>query len=310
MLPVECFYGCVSLREIVLPDTLQSIGGSAFAHCEKLREIRLPASVFAIGNNAFSNCTKLEGYIVEKGSYAEEYCIEKYLPYSYVDGTKPERTVKTVSGTCGRDLTWTLEDGTLTVSGTGEMDDYKMVTEDLYVTGTTAPWGELLIDTVIIEEGVTSVGDYAFADRDEVKQVSLPETLTYLGTNAFASCSITELALPDSISTIGSNVFEGCYHLQKVKLPAGLRCIPFGMFQNCSSLRDITLPESVGTLEEHAFGGCTSLEELRIPAALTDIREYAFEYSPDIKLILAEKGGEAEAYCVSHHITYSYAENE
>ena len=310
VLPVECFYGCVSLREIVLPDTLQSIGGSAFAHCEKLREIRLPASVFAIGNNAFSNCTKLEGYIVEKGSYAEEYCIGKYLPYSYVDGTKPERTVKTVSGTCGRDLTWTLEDGTLTVSGTGEMDDYKMVTEDIYVTGTTAPWGELLIDTVIIEEGVTSVGDYAFADRDEVKQVSLPETLTYLGTNAFASCSITELALPDSISTIGSNVFEGCYHLQKVKLPAGLRCIPFGMFQNCSSLRDITLPESVGTLEEHAFGGCTSLEELRIPAALTDIREYAFEYSPDIKLILAEKGGEAEAYCVSHHITYSYAENE
>ena len=125
-----------------------------------------------------------------------------------------------------------------------------------------------------------------------------------------ASCSITELALPDSISTIGSNVFEGCYHLQKVKLPAGLRCIPFGMFQRCSALRDITLPESVETVENDAFAGCTSLEELRIPAALTDIREYAFEYSPDIKLILAEKGGEAEAYCVSHHITYSYAENE
>ena len=310
VIPLECFYGCVSLREIVLPDTLQSIGGSAFADCEKLREIRLPASVFAIGNNAFSNCTKLEGYIVEKGSYAEEYCIGKYLPYSYVDGTKPERTVKTVSGTCGRDLTWTLEDGTLTVSGTGEMDNYMVVTEEGFVTGTTAPWEEMLIDTVIIEEGVTSVGDYAFAYCDEVKQVSLPETLTYLGIEAFTSCSITEVELPDAISMIELNTFLSCRNLQKVKLPAGLRCIPFGMFQRCSALRDITLPESVETVENDAFAGCTSLEELRIPAALTDIREYAFEYSPDLKLILAEKGGEAEAYCVSHHITYSYAENE
>lgn len=310
VLPLECFYGCASLREIVLPDTLQSIGGSAFADCEKLREIRLPASVFAIGSNAFSNCTKLEGYIVEKGSYAEEYCIGKYLPYSYVDGTKPERTVKTVSGTCGRDLTWTLEDGTLTVSGTGEMDNYMVVTEEGFVTGTTAPWEEMLIDTVIIEEGVTSVGDYAFAYCDEVKQVSLPETLTYLGIEAFTSCSITEVELPDAISMIELNTFLSCHHLQKVKLPAGLRCIPFGMFQRCSALRDITLPESVETVENDAFAGCTSLEELRIPAALTDIREYAFEYSPDLKLILAEKGGEAEAYCVSHHITYSYAENE
>ena len=106
------------------------------------------------------------------------------------------------------------------------------------------------------------------------------------------------------------NTFLSCRNLQKVKLPAGLRCIPFGMFQRCSALRDITLPESVETVENDAFAGCTSLEELRIPAALTDIREYAFEYSPDLKLILAEKGGEAEAYCVSHHITYSYAENE
>ncbi|MBP5726199.1 MAG: leucine-rich repeat domain-containing protein, partial [Clostridia bacterium] len=180
----------------------------------------------------------------------------------------------------------------------------------IYISGTTAPWGEMLIDTVIIEEGVTSVGDYAFAYTEEVKQVSLPETLTYLGIEAFYRCGMTEVDLPDALSTIESNAFLSCDSLRRVKLPAGLRRIPMGMFQRCSALRDITLPESVETVEEYAFAGCTSLEELRIPAALTDFREYAFEYNPAVKLILAEKGGEAEAYCVRHHITYSYAENE
>ena len=97
---------------------------------------------------------------------------------SYVDGTKPERTVKTVSGTCGRDLTWTLEDGTLTVSGTGEMDNYMVVTEEGFVTGTTAPWEEMLIDTVIIEEGVTSVGDYAFASCYNLMYITIPDSIT------------------------------------------------------------------------------------------------------------------------------------
>ena len=207
VIPVECFFDCVSLREIDLPDSLQSIDGSAFARCEKLREIRLPASVFSIGGNAFSGCTNLEGFIVEKDSYAERYCIEKYLHYSYMDGTKSDMTVKTISGTCGRDLTWTLENGTLTVSGTGRMDDYEEITEGIYITGSTAPWGEMQIDTVIIEEGVTSVGDYAFAYLNEVKQVSLPETLTYLGIEAFTSCSITEVELPDAISMIELNTF-------------------------------------------------------------------------------------------------------
>ena len=314
VIPEGMFCACDALRDIILPDTLQRIETMAFAYCDGLKEISLPSSLFFISGSAFDDCAGLNNYIAVKDSYAEEYCREKRLPYSYPDGTKPdilpEKEEQETKGACGENLTWILEDGKLTISGSGRMADYDQSMEGKYTMGITAPWDGMAIDTVVIEEGVTSVGNNAFALQEGIKKVFLPETLTEIGRDAFWCCMMTEIDLPDAVKTIGSNAFSNCSALQRVKLPANIGGIEFGVFQGCYSLEDITLPDTVRSLSDYAFSRCTGLSELRLPASVAFFGDSVFEYCPNLKLILAEKGGAAETYCTMNGIAYSYAENE
>ena len=160
------------------------------------------------------------------------------------------------------------------------------------VAGDTKYAGNIVIPATVTNDGVT----YTVAGMDK---------------SAFNKCGgLISVTLNDVIRVIPQYAFAECENLEKVVLGSNVEEIGYRAFSDNINLKDINLNDNITSFGAFAFAGCTSLEELRIPAALTDIREYAFEYSPDLKLILAEKGGEAEAYCVSHHITYSYAENE
>ena len=273
-----------------------------------LKELTIPASVIMIGTQAFENGP--ENCIVVQGSYAEKYCREKKVPYSYPDGTKPEIPTDETSGTCGNHVTWKLENSTLTISGTGKMYDYDDYIEETYITGSTAPWNGLGFDTVIVEEGVVSIGNRAFALQYGVTRVTLPETLTSIGPAAFEYCAITEIDIPDTVTNIASDAFYNCTGLKRVKMPSGLKRIEYGVFEYCSELRDITIPEGVKSISDYAFSGCSGLTELRIPASVISIGSSAFEGCPDLMLVLAEKNERMEKYCIRNDIAYSYAENE
>jgi len=113
-----------------------------------------------------------------------------------------------MSGNCGDDLTWTLDDaGTLTVSGTGPMTNYE--------SGQT-PWNDYICDvrTVVIESGVTSIGDNAFYNTDTpglTTSVTIPDTVTSIGNHAFDFCEyLTNITIPDSVISIGEGAFDGC----------------------------------------------------------------------------------------------------
>ena len=116
-------------------------------------------------------------------------------------------------GNCGEKLTWKLDsDKILTISGTGDMDDYYQeplwVTEESLPIGTIAPWGNE-IRAVIIEEGVTSIGSGAFSGCTALTSVTVTSTVTRIGSHAFESCSsLKEISLPDSISRIDENAFS------------------------------------------------------------------------------------------------------
>lgn len=310
LIPVSMFCGCDVLKDIVLPETLQRIDGYAFSGCSILREINLPAAVFDIGSMAFQDCESLENVIVAKGSYAEEYCLGQGLPYTYTDGTKPENSGKVYAeGRCGVNLSWKLEDRTLTISGTGKMDDYTTKMTGNYVVDVTSPWDGRRVDTVVVEEGVTSIGDRAFAYLDKVTSVYLPETLVSIGDEAFGGTGITAILIPESVETIGSCAFQGCYNLRKIKLPPTLDCIGFALFENCCSLADIVIPDTVTYIDAHAFGGCTSLNEFRIPDSVTKLDKTAFEYCPGLRLVVGRDSA-AESFCIQNNLKYSYAENE
>ena len=125
-------------------------------------------------------------------------------------------------GVCGNNLTWQLEDGTLTISGTGRMNNYLLAKGKIgslqtrHVVGTDAPWDLEVIKKVVIEEGVTSVGTAAFYGHPELISVSLPDTLEYIFPDAFGNCAgLREINLKDTVKIVDESAFYNCLELQK-----------------------------------------------------------------------------------------------
>ncbi len=145
-----------------------------------------------------------------------------------------------VSGTIGDNITWVFDNGTLTVSGNGEMEDCTW----------GAPWLELSdpITKVVITKGVTSVGAGAFYCCMGLKTVVLPESLETIDFFAFSSCTALEsITLPDSLKTIGQEAFENCTSLKSITIPSGVTEIGSGAFAYCTGLESINAAAGNGT---------------------------------------------------------------
>ena len=176
------------------------------------------------------------------------------------------------SGTCGENLTWTLsETGVLTVSGTGEMANYS----ELY----PAPWYSQRneIRKIIVEEGVTSIGNRAFRELEHVTSVKLPSTLKTIGKYAFVNCTkINTVLFSGGLETISEGAFENCESLMTVRLPETLKTLGRKAFYICSSLKTIDIPASVTSLGDLAFSYCTSLVTANIKASVQTLPVWTF----------------------------------
>ena len=214
------------------------------------------------------------------------------------------------SGTTG-DCTWTLDDdGTLTVSGSGIMGNY------FY---RETPWGDR-VTSVVIEDGVTSVGSYAFYDCKKLTSVTIPDSVTNIGNNAFEYCTeLTSVTIPESVTSIGYEAFTGCWELTGVYIrdlaawcsisfddssanplynanklylnnelvtdlviPDSVTSIGDCVFSGCMGLTSVTIPDSVTSIGSWAFNDCTGLTSVTIPDSVTNIGEKAFGYYFDI----------------------------
>ena len=155
---------------------------------------------------------------------------------------KPEEPKdEIISGTCGENLTWSYNKtkAILTIAGMGKMEDYVI----------DAPWKSYKeeIQTVVIGDSVTSIGNYAFYDCSALTQVTIPDGVTSIGNSAFYNCSaLTQVDIPNSVTSIGNSAFSGC-----------------------SALTQITIPESVTSIEETAFNACSALTAIHVDAANT-----------------------------------------
>ena len=187
------------------------------------------------------------------------------------------------SGTCGDNLTWTLDNGTLAISGTGEIEDYSW---------SSSPWNDdTSIKKVIIQNGVTYIGDCAFEGCSSLTEITLPEGVTSIGEYAFSGCSsLSEIILLKGVTSIGEYAFSSCISLSEIILPEGVTSIGEYAFYNCSSLTKITLPESVTSIDSCAFYGCISLSEITIPEGVTSIGSSAFSYCSSLSEITILKG--------------------
>ena len=179
------------------------------------------------------------------------------------------------SGTCGDKLTWSLsDDGTLTISGTGKMKDYG----DNYGMS-VAPWyvGSSQVKTVIIEDGVTSIGDRAFDGCTKLTRVVIPDSVTSIGYSSFRGCySLPSVAIPDSVTSIGDSAFAYCKALTGITLSGSVTSIGSCAFQSCDSLTSVTMQSGVTDIGDNAFTYCKNLTSVTIPNSVKTIGTSAF----------------------------------
>lgn len=161
------------------------------------------------------------------------------------------QAVEIAQGTCGESCTWSLDDdGVLTISGTGGMDDFHP-----YSTP-KIPWAEWneQIHSVIIEEGITEIGECAFYNMEQLADVALPETLKKIGNFAFQNTGITEIQLTKNVVSIGGNSFASCDDLTNVALNENLKEIGKEAFYYSDNLKTLYIPPSVTTIVDWAYG--------------------------------------------------------
>ena len=238
----------------------------------------LPANVLAteLGSEAEAAEVAAPEDTSEAAEVEEPQATETGEP---VEDVSPS-TMAATSGKCGKNLTWKLDSkGTLTISGSGKMKNYEGEEE--------VPWRSKRnnIKSIIIKNGVTTIGSNAFCACAKLTKVEIPNSVKKIEDLAFGDCgSLKNIKLPDKITSI-SGAFTGCSSIKAIRIPDGITRIGEGTFFGCSALKSVEMSSKVTSIDEMAFYGCSNLKSIRIPEKVTSIGWEAFYDCNNLKRI-------------------------
>ena len=240
------------LSSVVIPEGVKTIGENAFWRCTSLQTVTVPASTTELGNHAFDTGEYYDGSyhtqltdIYYGGSRQQWYnagggdAAPMVVTIHYNGATGD--TID--GGKCGDNVSWKLDKNyTLTIYGTGAMWDYPIDDN----RDSTRPWPVWDVKRIDVQEGITTIGAYAFCYTYNATALSLPDSLTTIGQDAFCCYGGTEIVVPDKVTSIGDFAFNTCNNLQTITLPAGLQNIGI-CFIECDALKTINFG---GTMEQ------------------------------------------------------------
>lgn len=302
------FYDCPAVVSVSIGDSVINIGQHAFARCSKLASVAIPGKTSKIDAYAFDSCTSLESVEIfpesatlGAGLFRNCTSLKKitcHAPYGYGISTQSPGVfegvdlsictlyvpagaatmyemmgwngfgaIKTIGeeeigGEAGP-LAWDLTDGMLTISGQGAMP--------AYTESNKAPWDTYKdqITSVSINDGVTSIGDYAFYGCSSIVSVNIGQNVATIGRNAFAQCTgLTSILIPASVTRLNGYAFEGCSSLASIEILTQSAYFDSDIFRNCKGLKMVinhaTKPQTIShsVFSGVNLAGCT----LRIPA--------------------------------------------
>ena len=228
------------LLSVVLPDSITSIGNSAFNGCTILTSVTIGNNVTSIGNYAFDGCNSLTGFSIPNnvtsiGEYAFRDC-DKFISITIPNG------VTIIKNSVFSDCS-SLTSISIPSSVTDISNDAFAYTS---------------LTSVTIPNSVSSIGESAF----------------------YGCSSLTNIIIPNSVTSIGNKVFSGCTKLTSVTIPDSIASIGDWAFNSCKNLTSITIPNGVTSIGEKVFSGCTSLASITIPSNITSIGREAFDRTP------------------------------
>lgn len=304
----RAFYGCTALQSADFSERLHYIGSEAYRKCSSVTDVILPDGIIQIDYGAFSDCSSLRTVTVYNSALSfrgeSEFFSNQDGKFTGIiigyenstaqqlaeqNGWKFESLGEQIpkeppSENCGDHLKWKLDqDGTLTISGTGDMYDYFHFSGRLdgnhLQYSSAAPWGSD-VKAVVIGDGVTSIGSGAFLSCSQLKTVSIPDTVSKIGRNAFYGCSsLTGIDLSDNIKIISEEAFKTT-GLTALILPKKLKYIGDGAFNNCIHLTEIAIPNGTESIGTDAFGFCQKLTTVKLADSLISVGARAFEETP------------------------------
>ncbi|MBQ2903205.1 MAG: leucine-rich repeat protein [Clostridia bacterium] len=296
----ETFRGNKTLKKVVIPPSVRTIGTDAFRACTALEEIIIPDSVEIIGDEAFIGCTSLKSV---------DYPPLDYIPIgafsrcsSLTEFVVPE-TVKAIGayafGSCTSLSCVTLNEGLKQIgysafskARVGANNSEPCITE-LVLPESLEYIGDyvfrsLPLNEISIPSGVKKIGDYAFSDTD-ISKVTLNEGLEKIGSNAFSYCGNLEaIDLPDTVNYIGSYAFCDCAKIKSVEIPPLVTEICRGAFLGLDGMKSVTVPSTVKIIGMDAFADCENLTDIVIENGVEEIGDLAFDYCMAKELTIPE----------------------
>jgi len=305
----SAFWGCSSMPAVTLPAGLTKIGSMAFQRCKSLRTVTIPAAVTTIGDYAFNSSEESSAGLQNVCDIVVENGNPNYFSH--------EGGLYTSDGT----LVYMPDQNSVTLSpDTTKIGDYAFA------------WNQTTT-SVTIPEGVTEIGEGAFFVCSGLTSISLPSTLTHISRRAFGGyggnyiCGLREVELPESVIYMGTEVFLNCDKLTRVtvaeqeeaastfrmrKFAAGrLRAtkLESGAFTNCPELTTAEISPGMTEIAAQAFVNCPKLKHVVIPEHVTAIDADAFGGRTDFT-IYGETGSSAEAFANSHSIPFKAGKPE
>jgi|LSQX01.2.fsa_nt_gb hypothetical protein len=261
----QAFYGCQSLVNVTLPESLLSIEERAFGCCYVLTSITIPESLTSIGDGAFSYCYKLATVTISEDSSLTSIGEEAFYVCNALESIALPALLESM--------------GYASFKYCIELESVDMTNLTLLKNIPAEAFnGCSELTEVTIPTCVETIGGGAFSDCTKLGTVTLQEGLTSIDNAAFSRTAIESIVLPDSLTNIGWNAFARCEKLQTVDWPNNSGFTEVTGFNECTALTDDfieTLPSSVNRIGEDAFYNCT-FTDVTIPAHIESVGEYAF----------------------------------